>query len=143
MLSCAVQTFTLPWQSADGISSNNEAYLIHLTPQFQFLTFTTALSGSGTKCGVVRDLWNGFLQQAESSNTWECLTHLLLDPMCNVVMARCRWFEEDLGSEVALRFIAHVQAESSTMLGSTVDTCSCVSPSMILASRPSRCRVLS
>ena len=35
-------------------------------------------------------------------------------------MARCRWFKEFLGSEVVLWFIAHVQAESSTMLGSTV-----------------------
>ena len=48
-------------------------------------------------------------------------------------MARCRWFEEDLGLDFVLWFIAHVQAESSTMLGSTVDTCSCVSSTMILA----------
>ena len=43
------------------------------------------------------------------------------------------WFKEDLGSEVVFCFIAHVQAESSTMLGSTVDTCSCVSPMINLA----------
>ena len=50
------------------------------------------------------------------------------------------WFKEDLGSEVVLSFIAHVQTESSTMLGSTVDTCSCVSPIINLTIRPSRCR---
>ena len=50
-------------------------------------------------------------------------------------------FKEDLGSEVVLCFIADVEAESSTMLGSTVDTCSCVSPTISLAIRLSRCRV--
>ena len=50
--------------------------------------------------------------------------------MCDVVMAWCRWFEEDFGAEVVFWFIAHVQAEFSTMLGSTVDTCSCVSPTL-------------
>ena len=51
------------------------------------------------------------------------------------------WFEEDFGAEVVFWFFAHVQAESSTMLGSTmlgstVDTCSCVSPTISLAIRP-------
>ena len=130
--SCAVQTLTLPWQSADGISSTNEAYLIHLTP---------AISTSHVHNGVIR--FRNKVRRgtrpverhspiSRVSRHLECPTHLLFDPMCDVVMARCRWFEEDFGAEVVFWFFAHVQAESSTMLGSTVDTCSCVSPTMDL-----------
>ena len=64
-------------------------------------------------------------------------THCNADVCCGGFMARCRWFEEDLGLDFVLWFIAHVQAESSTMLGSTVDTCSCVSSTLILAFRHS------
>ena len=60
--SCAVHAPTLPWLSANGISSTNEEYPFPLTPRSQSLTFKTTLSGSGTKCGVVRGLWNCVLQ---------------------------------------------------------------------------------
>ena len=44
----AIQVPTLPWLSANGISSTNEECPIPQTRQFQPLTFKTALSGSGT-----------------------------------------------------------------------------------------------
>ena len=53
---------TLPWRSVYDISSTNEECPIRKTPRFQPLTFKTALSGSGTKCGVARGLWNAVLQ---------------------------------------------------------------------------------
>ena len=51
----------LPWQSPHGISNTNEACVISQAPKFQPLA-STALSESGTKCDVVRSLWNAALQ---------------------------------------------------------------------------------
>ena len=39
-----------------------EGRSVSQTPRFQSLTLKTALSGSGTKCGVLRGLWNSVLQ---------------------------------------------------------------------------------
>ena len=60
-----------PWQSANGISSANDECPFPQTLQVQPLTFRTTLSGSETKCTMVRGLWNAVLSRVLSSYTWK------------------------------------------------------------------------
>ena len=73
--SCTARAPTLLWRSAICTSSTNEESSIPQTPRFQSLTFKTTLSGSGTKCGVVRGLWNASLLASNASVARKCCSN--------------------------------------------------------------------
>ena len=70
----------LPFYGRVISTSTKKEYPIFQTRRFQPPTFKAALSGSGTKCSVVRGMWNAVSPTSRglSLDTWECPTHLFL-----------------------------------------------------------------